>query len=192
MASQDSWLGAVRELWNDIAEGDRFPRFIRVSLALVLILASLWSVLIFRRMFSTLRGSEIAPPAENAAINQEIAQLEETAKGFRSAVLARTGSTQLAVLAATVARKPFMPSSATGHREDLPEDLAGTPMIWVKAVLIKGNDAAAVVDIEGYGEGIILKKGGAFAEGKGKVIGILHDKVVVTWSGLQIDIPVDR
>ncbi len=192
MASQDSWPGAIRELWNDIAEGDRVPRLIRISLAIVLIFGTLWSVFIFRQMFATMRGGDVPPPAGSAATDQEITQLEETATGFKNAVLARTGSTQLAVLAATVARKPFMPSDPVGSREDIPGDTMGTPMIWVKAILIKGSDAAAVVDVEGYGEGIILKKGGYFAGGKGRVIAITHDKVVVTWSGQQIDIPVDR
>jgi len=192
MSSQDSWIVAFRELWNDIVEGDRIPRILRILLATALILGSLWSVLIFRQMFFTMKGREAPPPAANAAADKEIAQLEETAKGFRNAVMARTGSTQLAVLAATVARKPFMPSDPGSRREELLDDLAGTPMIWVKAVLIKGNEAAAVVDVEGYGEGIILRKGGSFADGKGRVIGITHEKVVVTWSGQQIDIPVDR
>lgn len=192
MVSRDSWPGAMHELWNDIAEGDRFPKFIRISLAVVLILCAFWSVFLFRQMFTTMRGGDAPPPAASVATDQEITQLEETAKGFKNAVLARTGSTQLAVLAATVARKPFMPSDPAGRREDLFEDTAGTPMIWVRAIFIKGNDAAAVVDVEGYGEGVILKKGGSFAEGKGRVIAITHDKVVVTWSGQQIDIPVDR
>ena len=192
MASQDSWPGAVRELWNDIVSGDRFPRFVRISLALVLVLATLWSVFIFRQMLVTMQGNEVPPPAGKAAVNQEIKQLDETAKGFRNAVLARTGSTQLAVIAATVARRPFMPSYAAGRRDDLLKDLAGTPMIWVKAVLLRGNDAAAVVDIDGFGEGIILKKGASFAGGKGRVVSIKNDKVVVTWSGQQIEIPVDR
>lgn len=192
MSSQDSWIVAFRELWNDIVEGDRIPRILRILLATALILGSLWSVLLFRQMFFTMKGREAPPPAANAAADKEIAQLEETAKGFRNAVMARTGSTQLAVLAATVARKPFMPSDPGSRREELLDGLAGTPMIWVKAVLIKGNEAAAVVDVEGYGEGIILRKGGSFADGKGRVIGITHEKVVVTWSGQQIDIPVDR
>ncbi|MDO9508225.1 MAG: hypothetical protein Q7I97_02585 [Thermovirgaceae bacterium] len=192
MASRDSWLGSAQDLWRDITEGDRFPRFVRISLAIVMTLGTLWSAFLFRQMFSTMRGSDMAPPADNATTDQEIAQLEETARGFRNAVMARTGSTQLAVLAATVARKPFMPSDAAGSRADLLDEMTGTPMMWVKAVLIKGNDAAAVVDVDGYGEGIILKKGGSFAGGKGRVVAITHDKVVVTWSGQQIDIPVDR
>lgn len=192
MVSQDSWIAAFRELWSDIVEGDRFPRLIRILLALVLILATFWSLFMFRQMFATMQSSDLPLPAGSAATDQEIVQLDETAKGFRSAVLARTGSTQLAVIAATVARKPFMPSDAAGSREERLEELTGPPMIWVKAVLIKGSEAAAVVDVEGYGDGIILKKSGSFAGGKGKVTSITHDKVVITWSGQKIDIPVDR
>jgi len=66
------------------------------------------------------------------------------------------------------------------------------PEIWIKAVLIREKDAAAVVDIEGYGEGVILRRGTPFGGGLGKVLGISQEKVVVTWSGQQLDIPVDR
>jgi hypothetical protein len=192
MASQDSWYTAIRELWNDIVERDRLPRLMRISIAVVILAATLWSVFMFRHMFSANGKSFAPPPANNSATNQEIKKLEETAENFRSAVLARTGSTQLAVLAATVARKPFMPSDPPGRQEGFQQNVAGTPMIWVKAVIIKGGAAAAVADVDGYGEGIILKKGGSFADGKGRVVSITHDKVVVTWSGQKIDIPVDR
>lgn len=192
MDSRNSWSGAARELWNDIVEGDRFSRFLRISFALVILLATLWSVFIFRQMFSSTRRDAVPLPANDATTDKEIEKLEETAEGFKKAVLARTGSTQLAVLAATVARKPFMPSSPEGRSEGLQEDLAGTPMIWVKAIIIKGSAGAAVVDVEGYGDGIILKKGGSFANGKGRVLTITNNKVVVTWSGQKIDIPVDR
>ncbi len=52
--------------------------------------------------------------------------------------------------------------------------------------------AAMVADIEGYGDGVILKRGTSFGGGLGRVLGISQDKVVVTWSGQQVDIPVDR
>jgi len=39
---------------------------------------------------------------------------------------------------------------------------------------------------------VILKRGTSFGGGLGRVIGISNDKVVVTWSGQQIDITVDR
>lgn len=192
MASQDSWLGSAQDLWSDITEGDKFPRFIRIGLALVLILGTLWSLFLFRQMLTTMDGSNIAPPTDNAAVNQEISQINETAEGFRKAVLARAGSTQLAVLSATVARRPFMASEAPRARVELLEDTFTFPMILVKAVLIRGNDAVAVVDVDGYGEGIILKKGGSFGEGKGRVVGISQDKVVITWSGQRTEIPLDR
>lgn len=192
MASQDSWLGSAQDLWSDITEGDKFPRFVRIGLAFVLILGTLWSLFLFRQMLATMDGNSIAPPSDNAAVNKEISQLNETAEGFRKAVLARAGSTQLAVLSATVARRPFMPSEAPRAQDELLEDTYTFPMMLVKAVLIRENDAAAVVDVDGYGEGIILKKGGSFGEGKGRVIGITQDKVVIAWSGQRIDIPVDR
>jgi hypothetical protein len=64
--------------------------------------------------------------------------------------------------------------------------------MWIKAVLIREKDAAVVADIEGFGEGVILRRGMTFGGGLGKVLGISQEKVVVTWSGQQLDIPVDR
>jgi hypothetical protein len=192
MSSSDSWIGSAQELWRDLTEGERFPRLVKWILALVLVSGTVWSALVFSQMFSTMRGSDTPPPAANAATGDEIRRLDETAKGFRNAVTARTGSTQLAVLASTVGRKPFMPPGAGDYLPETALEGAGTPMIWVKAVMIKGQDAAAVVDIEGFGDGVILKKGASFGDGRGKVVSITNDRVVVTWSGQKIDIPVDR
>ena len=197
MAGPDSWLGTARELWKDIVEGDRFPRWLRVLLALMLIGGILWSAFLFRQMVITAQARDVPPPPPGgAAVEKEITSLQETAAGFRNAVLARSGSTQLAVMAATLARRPFSPSEP-----EAAEGVEGVPAfvflllfseIWIKAVLIREKDAAAVVDIEGYGEGVILRRGTPFGGGLGKVLGISQEKVVVTWSGQQLDIPVDR
>ncbi|HOR54962.1 MAG TPA: hypothetical protein PLM30_07025 [Synergistales bacterium] len=197
MAGPDSWLGTARELWKDIVEGDRFPRWLRVLLVLMLVGGILWSAFLFRQMVITAQARDVPPPPSGgAAVEKEITSLQETAAGFRNAVLARSGSTQLAVLAATLARRPFSPSEpeAAEGVESGPASVSAPapPEIWIKAVLIREKDAAAVVDIEGYGEGVILRRGTPFGGGLGKVLGISQEKVVVTWSGQQLDIPVDR
>ena len=111
MAGPDTWLGTSRELWKDIVEGNRFPRWFRVLLALLLIGGILWSGFLFRRMVITAHARDLPPPpAGGAAVEKEIASLQETAAGFRNAVLARSGSTQLTIMAATLARRPFSPS----------------------------------------------------------------------------------
>lgn len=196
MTSGDSWLDAVKELWTDIVEGERFPRIVRILLGVVMIIGIFWSIFIFQQMLTTLQGDDTLPPAPDAATDKEIALLEETSSGFRNAVLARAGSTQLTVMASAVGRKPFVPSelpSSTGGTGTEPvQEIILPPMIWVKAVMIQGSNSVAVVDVEGYGDGIIVKKGYSFGEGKGRVLAISHDKVVLTWSGQRIDIPLDR
>jgi len=195
MAGPDTWLGTARELWKDIVEGDRFPRWLRVLLVLMLVGGILWSAFLFRQMVITAQARHVPPPPPGgAAVEKEITSLQETAAGFRNAVLARSGSTQLAVMAATLARRPFSPSEpeAAEGVEGAPASAPVPPEIWIKAILIREKDAAAVADIEGYGEGVILRRGTPFGGGLGKVLGISQEKVVVTWSGQQLDIPVDR
>jgi len=195
MAGPDTWLGTSRELWKDIVEGDRFPRWLRISLALLLLGGILWSGFLFRGMIVTAQARDIpAPPAGGAAVEKEITSLQETAAGFSNAVLARSGSAQLAVVAATLGRRPFSPSDpgeAEGD-EPAPASAPTPPEIWIRAVLIREKDAAVVADIEGFGEGVVLRRGMTFGGGLGKVLGISQEKVVVTWSGQQLDIPVDR
>ena len=166
-------------------------------LALLLIGGILWSAFLFRQMVITAQARDLPPPPPGgAAVEKEITSLQETAAGFRNAVLARSGSTQLAVMAATLARRPFSPSEpeASEGVEGAPASASAPapPEIWIKAILIREKDAAAVADIEGYGEGVILRRGTPFGGGLGKVLGISQEKVVVTWSGQQLDIPVDR
>lgn len=195
MAGPDTWLGTSRELWKDIVEGNRFPRWFRVLLALLLIGGILWSGFLFRRMVVTVHARDLPPPpAGRAAVEKEIASLQETAAGFRNAVLARSGSTQLTIMAATLARRPFSPSEPEAAEGDevASASAPAPPEMWIKAVLIREKDAAVVADIEGFGEGVILRRGMTFGGGLGKVLGISQEKVVVTWSGQQLDIPVDR
>ncbi len=195
MAGPDTWSGTIRELWRDVVEGDRFPRLLRLLLAVILIAGTIWSAMLLRQMIVTAQAREMPPPpAGTAATDKEIESLMETAAGFRNAVLARSGSTQLTVLAATLARRPFSPSEPEAHLTEEGEIAIAQapPDIWIKAVLIRGKEAAVVADIEGYGDGVILKRGTSFGGGLGRVLGISQDKVVVTWSGQQVDIPVDR
>ncbi len=193
MVAHDTWFGTIRELWRDIVEGDRFPRLLRILLAVVLVAGTVWSAFLFRQMIETAQAREAPPPpGGTAATDREIAQLEETASGFRNAVLARAGSTQLTVMAATVARRPFSPSEPEIQESEVVTVAEAPPNIWIRAIMIRGNDGAAVADIEGFGDGVILKRGASFGGGLGRVLGISQDKVVVTWSGQQIDITVDR
>ena len=71
MAGPDTWLGTSRELWKDIVEGNRFPRWFRVLLALLLIGGILWSGFLFRRMVITAHARDLPPPpAGRAAVKR--------------------------------------------------------------------------------------------------------------------------
>jgi len=119
-------------------------------------------------------------------------------ESFESAVMARAGSAQLSVLAANISRRPFVPSPPPTKAFDeeaaaaaaMKEPVEPPPFVMVRAVLVKGKDAVAVLDVEGIGQGIVVKKGGTFAGGKGRVTGITAEKVVFTWAGQSVETAV--
>ncbi len=192
MAAQEGWREAAGGLWSDLMYGDRFPRLLRILLGAVLLALTIWSGFLFREMVDALEGGANPAPPPSPKIEEEIRQLDSTAQRFRATILAREGSTQLAVLAATVARRPFLPPRTDiGEEGDPLLDTGAPPYMMVRAVMVKGGQSAVVVDIEGLGEGMILKTGSQFGKGRGKVVSISPEKVVMTWVGQRIEIPVD-
>ncbi|MCX7828697.1 MAG: hypothetical protein N2315_05750 [Thermanaerothrix sp.] len=55
------------------------------------------------------------------------------------------------------------------------------PMVTVKAIMILGDKAAAVADIEGDGQAVILRVGSSFDGGRGRVVSISTSGVRFRW-----------
>jgi Tfp pilus assembly protein PilP len=172
---------------------DKVPRLVRVLIVLLLLAGTVWSGYLLKEMVKLVREEKVPQVPESQKVDQEIARLQSVVESFESAVMARSGSTQLSVLAATISRKPFVPPPppAMEPAEDAAalakEQLEPPPYVEVRAIMVKGPDAVAVLDIEGEGNGIVVKKGGTFGNGKGRVVRITAEKVVFTWAGQSVE-----
>jgi hypothetical protein len=195
MAAQDGWFATAGELWDDLIHSDKIPRLVRVLIVLLFLVGTLWSGYLLKQMVELVREEKVPKVPSNGKVNEEITRLKGVVESFESAVLARSGSTQLSVLAATISRKPFIPPPPP-QAEPSAEDAAARagreaaeppPFVEVRAILVKGQDAVAVVDIEGEGSGIVVKKGATFGNGKGRVVRITAEKVVFTWAGQRVE-----
>ncbi len=193
MASQDGWFATAGELWDDLVHSDKVPRLVRVLIVLLLLAGTIWSGYLLKEMVKLVREEKVPQVPESRKVDQEIDRLEGVVESFESAVMARSGSTQLSVLAAKISRKPFVPppppemEPAADAAALAKEQLEPPPYVEVRAILVKGPDAVAVLDIEGEGNGIVVKKGGTFGNGKGRVVRITAEKVVFTWAGQSVE-----
>jgi hypothetical protein len=168
-------------------------------LVVILLLAGIaWSAYLLKQMLELVRETSVPEITLSKQVDQEIERLSGVVESFESAVMARAGSAQLSVLAANISRRPFVPSPPPTKAFDeeaaaaaaMKEPVEPPPFVMVRAVLVKGKDAVAVLDVEGIGQGIVVKKGGTFAGGKGRVTGITAEKVVFTWAGQSVETAV--
>jgi len=197
MATEDGWFAAAGELWDDLVHSDKIPRLFRVLIVILLLAGIVWSAYLLKQMLELVRETSVPEITLSKQVDQEIERLSGVVESFESAVMARAGSAQLSVLAANISRRPFVPSPPPTKTFDeaaaaasMKEPVEPPPFVMVKAVLVKGKDAVAVLDVEGIGRGIVVKKGGTFAGGKGRVTGITAEKVVFTWAGQSVETAV--
>jgi len=198
MAAEDGWFAAAGELWDDLVHSDKVPRLFRVLVVILLLAGIAWSAYLLKQMLELVRETSVPEITLSEQVDQEIERLSGVVESFESAVMARAGSAQLSVLAANISRKPFVPSPPPTKAFDeeaaaaaaMKEPVEPPPFVMVRAVLVKGKDAVAVLDVEGIGQGIVVKKGGTFAGGKGRVTGITAEKVVFTWAGQSVETAV--
>lgn len=198
MATEDGWFAAAGELWDDLVHSDKVPRLFRVLIVILLLAGIAWSAYLLKQMLELVRETSVPEITLSRQVDQEIERLSGVVESFESAVMARAGSAQLSVLAANISRRPFVPSppptkafdEAAAAAAAMKEPVEPPPFVMVRAVLVKGKDAVAVLDVEGIGRGIVVKKGGTFAGGKGRVTGITAEKVVFTWAGQSVETAV--
>jgi hypothetical protein len=198
MAAEDGWFAAAGELWDDLVHSDKVPRLFRVLVVILLLAGIAWSAYLLKQMLELVRETSVPEITLSEQVDQEIERLSGVVESFESAVMARAGSAQLSVLAANISRRPFVPSPPPTKAFDeeaaaaaaMKEPVEPPPFVMVRAVLVKGKDAVAVLDVEGIGQGIVVKKGGTFAGGKGRVTGITAEKVVFTWAGQSVETAV--
>jgi Cu/Ag efflux pump CusA len=209
LSGNETLGSAFSEMWSNLLYGAGSYRALRWVLAIILLIGIIWSGFMFKKVLDFSKPTQIKlPPAKNLAA-QDAKRLEGVIQSFRSAVLARTGSSSIAVAAATSYRRPFVPTmkepepdlaadSASGDSKMSAEEMLEImkqpeevipPLITVRAIMTLGGRANAVLDIENEGEAIVVKPGYTFGDGEGRVKRITSDKVIVTWAGEDLEIP---
>lgn len=186
-----------------LVAGEGGYRTLRFLTVVLLLAGTVWSGFLFKKYVDLTADSPIViPPGPDlAAKDQE--RLDSLAARFGDAASARIQSFSVASSIVNGNREPFTrtyPPSAVvgvtagveGTKEEhvfvpfVPEKLP--PIMFVRAIMVAGNQAVAVMDIEGVGTGIIVRKGFSFAGGEGRVLSIGTDKVTIQWSGKRKDI----
>jgi len=186
MMDSDTWLGTLVEFWDELVHGEKVSKTIKILLAAVILGATVWSGYVFKQL-TELTKPQIPPEVKpSPKVAQETKRLSQVVEKFQSTVQARGGSTELSVLASTISRKPFVPPPLPEVEKvgvaSLVSEVA-PPLVTVKAVIINEPNSVALLDVEGLGDGLIVKKGSPFGDGQGRVVAISGEKVVFTWAG---------
>lgn len=192
-----------------LVAGEGGYHILRLVAILLLLAGAVWSGWNFKQYIDLNQEEQITVPPVEAQSAKDSARLEKVIDEFRVAVDTRTRSLTLAGAVIEASRRPFVP---TMQASAIPEPGEGAaagvdapsggveaaipvfvrevipPIMFVRAIMVAGNQSMAIMDIEGVGTGIIVKNGYSFGNGEGKVVRIGADKVTVRWSGKNLDI----
>ena len=132
---------------------------------------------------------------------EEMKAFQERLPQQRAFLEHRGRSLQTAQLAEAVGRRPYdggvtvplpapeiPPEPAWANQPPPPPPEPLPPMITLKAVMVLGNKAAAVADIEGEAPARILRVGTEFGSGQGRVVRITPEGVRIKWRSRIEDI----
>ncbi len=208
MAGGPGFRDSLADLWNSIVQGQGSFKALRWLLALLLVIGTIWSGFMFKKVLDFTKPTTISlPPAKDVAA-QDAQRLDAMIDDFRNSVLSRTGSSTLAVAAAESFRRPLVETEKPLPPEEIKrleeEALAESetvkefiepeeslpPIMTVRAIMTVGSRRSAIMDIEGEGEALVVRPGFVFGEeDKGIIKAIRPDMVIVEWSGEIIDLP---
>jgi len=208
MAGGPGFRDSLADLWNSIVQGQGSFKALRWLLALLLVIGTIWSGFMFKKVLDFTKPTTInLPPAKDVAA-QDAQRLDAMIDDFRNSVLSRTGSSTLAVAAAESFRRPLVETEKPLPPEEIKrleeEALAESetvkefiepeeslpPIMTVRAIMTVGSRRSAIMDIEGEGEALVVRPGFVFGEeDKGIIKAIRPDMVIVEWSGEIIDLP---
>ena len=199
----ETWKDAFASLWNGLLYGRGSQRFLRILLALLLVLSIGWSIYLYRQMIALSQITPLETPPIKRGVEEE-KKFAEMAKGFEEIVQARSTSGEFVYIASTLDRYPFneppMPVEfvelakvAVKEGEVSPsyEEVYLPPYMEVRAVMVLDGKPMALMYIEGEGDGLIVSPGYKFDNGKGKVVSITPTKVVVLWAGTKMELGMD-
>lgn len=199
----ETWKDAFASLWNGLLYERGSLRFLRILLALLLVLSIGWSIYLYRQMIALSQITPLETPPIKRGV-EEGKKFTEMIKGFEDIVQTRSTSGEFLYIASTLDRYPFneppMPVELTElakvavkEGEVLPsyEEVYLPPYMEVRAIMILDGKPMALMYIEGEGDGLIVSPGYRFGDGRGRVVSITPTKVVVLWAGTKIELGMD-
>lgn len=200
----------VDDLHNNESFGTRLVageggyRLLRFLVVLFLLAGTVWSGYLFKQFLDLSKEDSISIPPLASQAGKDAERLDTLIANFKEAVDTRENSLTLASAVADASRRPFVATmKAAPIEERTPEGavvVAGDqsiptfvqekipPIMFVRAIMVAGKESMAIMDIEGVGNGIIVRNGYGFNNGEGKVVRIAPEKVTIRWSGKNLDI----
>lgn len=186
-----------REWYLDLIQSDdRGKRIVRWLAIFVMFLSASVSVFIFLSIYR-LGVPQPLGIMPLPSVSDERAKVEASVDLYQSMISTRKDSQRIANDIVRLGRNPLARMASPMEiplisPEPSVEDLVDLPpIILVRAVMIMGKDSAAVVDIDGVGYGIVVKRGMSFFGGKGRFVSIKAKELVFRWNGKNISVPVD-
>ena len=175
--------------------------------AIVLLLAgTAWSGYLFKQYVDHAVETPLVAPAMQDLASKDQERLDSLVQRFSDTKTVRMRGVMVANSIVNGNREPFVrtyskamleaqaqPAAAGAETMEqpvipayIPEKMP--PIMFVRAVMVVEKTAMAIMDIEGVGTGIIVRKGYTFNGGEGRVLHIGPDKVTVQWSGKKMEI----
>ncbi len=201
----------VDDLHNNESFGTRLVageggyRLLRFLVVLFLFAGTAWSGYLFKQFLDLSKEETINIPPLASQAGKDSQRLDTLIANFKEAVDTRENSLTLASAVADASRQPFVATAkAAPAAEKVPEGTVAVanddrtiptfvqekipPIMFVRAIMVAGKQTMAIMDIEGVGNGIIVRSGYGFNNGEGKIVRIAPDKVTIRWSGKNLDI----
>lgn len=185
--------------WKKLLAGEGSFRNLRTVLILIFLGGTVFFGWGFKKVVDLSAEAEVRakPPASQS--QEDSKRLDSIIDSFRTSVEARHGSkaTSASLVDGNrqplVATRPSAKGAASAGIVDVPliEPLvveALPPIMFVRAIMVVGKESIAIMDINGVGNGIIVKAGYSFLEKQGRIVKITPEKVTVRWAGKNIDI----
>lgn len=196
-ASEKKKKSALGEWFsNEGAAEGKSNLILRIFTALLMI-GAIGSGLFFGYKILTMKVYKEIPVLPRASFADEKAKAESVVDLYTTIMEQRRDSHRIANDIIRIGRNPMV--QQLGAR-DIPlnspepsaEDLAELPPIMIiRAIIIMGRNSGAVVDIDGVGNGIVVKKGTTFSGGKGRVIAIKPKEIIFRWNGKNVSVPIE-
>lgn len=184
----ESMLALTSKLTDRTAKGRNFRLVLLVAGVCVL----LFQLNIINKMHNL--NTDVPHPPLIAEAAVEVKEMESKIPAIESYAARTRSISQTVALIKNVGRQPFYvtrPVPPTPGMPVLPPSVGGEPQpyeppaptITVKGFMILGPQSAVIADIEGEGEGIVMKQGSKFAGGSGVITNITQGELHYKWNG---------